>query len=322
MWIDQEQEVIDTHFAMGTVMTHCLLGAQAEDCRDAIKKEIGFLERKLSRFILDSDISLLNQYAGIKPVRICPETLEVLYWAKNFSSICPDGFDVTIAPLVSLWNIGKSSFRIPDEDEICQKLNLVNGQDLVLDHFHLTAALNRLGQCIDLGAVGKGYTANCLTEMFQRYQLDGAYSNLGGNVIAYGRKPDGSPWRIGIQHPRKADELLGVVSIQDESVVSSGDYQRFSEDSHGNYYHHILDPRTGYPCRSEFTSVTILSQDAMAADALSTAVFVLGKDRGLELIKKLSKTEAILVDFDGKIAVTGGLKHRFLPAGNVSIDLI
>ncbi len=311
-----------THAGMGTVMSHKVFGMYAEDSLDAVCRELSRLEMLLSRFIPESDVSRINQSAGKAPVKISPETFDVLTRAVEMSSFCHGSFDITIAPLVALWNIGKESFHQPTEKEIKHTLSLVNTQDLILDPDNRTALLRKTGESIDLGGIGKGYSGDRILELYRAFGIQSAYSNLGGNVVTLGAKPDGTPWQIGIQHPRRRERLLGTVSVVDQSVVTSGDYQRRSNGSNGKYFHHILNPSTGYPVDSGLISVTIVAENSMTADALSTAIFAIGLDMTINMLKSFPKTEAILVDAGEQVFVTPELKDQFHPAEGIRFTLL
>ena len=141
-------------------------------------------------------------------------------------------------------------------------------------------------------------------------------------MVSLGTKPDGSPWRVGVQHPRREGELLGVVLVCGESVVTSGDYQRYFVDDCGRRQHHILDPATGWPAASGLTSVTIVSPDSCAADALSTAVFVAGLERGVDMLRALPGAEALIVDVESRVYVTRGLLDRFSAAETSGVTVV
>ena len=300
-----------THHAMGTVMTHKAFGLHSEESLDAVCREIARLEGLLSRFLPESEISRINESAGIKSEKISLDTFDVLSKAVDFSRSFPGCFDVTIEPLVNLWKIGSDAFTQPDKSSIKQILPMVNYQDLILDPWEMTAGLKNIGQSVDLGGIGKGYAGDKIVEVLRKFDITSAYSNLGGNVVTLGAKPDGSPWHVGIQHPRQENSIIGSVSVVDQTVVTSGDYQRCFIDSQGKRHHHILDPRTGYPAESGLISVSIVSEKSLAADALSTIVFVAGMEKGLEFLKKFPQTEAILVDAGLHVYVTQGLESRF-----------
>jgi thiamine biosynthesis lipoprotein len=311
MLLQKEMVASATQQAMGTLMCHRIYGRHAEDCLAVVCSEISRLEGLLSCFQPQSEISQINQLAGREGVRISFETFEVLDQAFDFSRANCGFFDVTIAPLVRLWSEGRRTLSQPDHASIQQVLPLVNYGDLILNNQEMTAGLRNPGQAIDLGGIGKGFAGSKILEIFAAFDITCAYSNLGGNVVALGTKPDGSAWRIGIQHPRLEDRLIGAVSVVDRSVVTSGDYQRCFTDKKGVRHHHILDPLTGYPSRSGLISVTIVSEDPLAADALSTAVFIAGLEKGLELMSRYPHTDAIFVDEDMQIFITKGLKDRF-----------
>jgi thiamine biosynthesis lipoprotein len=280
------------------------------------------LERTLSRFLPESDISRINRAAGIRCEKVSADTLQVLAQAVEFSSRCRRSFDVTIGPLVTLWHHHKEAATLPDEASIRQVLPLVNDHDLVLDARHSTAGLRKVGQSLDLGGIGKGYCGDRIVAMCREYGIASAYSNLGGNVVTVGARPDGSPWHIGIQHPRQENDIIGAVSVVNQTVVTSGDYQRYFTDSQGKRHHHILDPATGYPAESGLTSVSIVADQSLAADALSTALFVAGMDKALELLRGFPQTEAILVDSDSRVYVTEGLRNRFQAADGIAVEIL
>lgn len=316
-----------TQFAMGTVMTHKAFGLNAEDSLDAVCSEVTRLERLLSRFVPDSDISRINRSAGIQSERISPETYEVLYQAIEFSRKCPGCFDVTIEPLVSLWHDAREILVKPEELSIRQVLPLVNDRDIILGPgnqypWDFTAGLRYAGQSIDLGGIGKGFAGDRILEVFKQYGIASAYSNLGGNVVTLGAKPDGSPWQIGIQHPRRDDRLIGSVAVVNQTVVTSGDYQRYFTDIHGKRQHHIINPATGYPSESGLISVSIVAEKSLAADALSTIVFVAGKEKGLQFLSRFAQTEAVLVDSDLQVYVTPGLKYRFQADQGIDVTIL
>jgi len=219
-------------------------------------------------------------------------------------------FDITIGPLVDLWDY-KHAFEAPEEARIQQVLPLVNYCDLVLDPEDRTAKLRKSGQTIDLGGIGKGFASDRFIEILKESGIASAFTNIGGNVSTLGNKPDGSPWCVGIRHPRQDGCLLGAVGVTGKAVVTSGDYERYFIDREGKRPHHILNPTTGYPTKSGLISVTIIGDSAMTADALSTIVFVAGMESGLELLAAFPGTEAVLVDHRQRVYITKGLKNCY-----------
>jgi FAD:protein FMN transferase len=311
-----------THCAMGTVMIHKAFGLYAEDSLGAVCREVARIEGLLSRFQPDSDIGRVNGFAGVKSEKVSPETYDVLSQAVGFSRWFSGYFDVTIGPLVSLWKTGKESLAQPDEASIKHVLPLVEYRDLVLDPWETTAGLRNAGQSIDLGGIGKGFAGDEILDVFRQFGISSAYSNLGGNVVTLGTRPDGSPWHIGIQHPRQENSLVGSVSVVNQAVVTSGDYQRYFTDGQGKRHHHILDPTTGYPAESGLISVSIVSDKSIAADALSTIVFVAGMEKGLGFLSSFPHTEAILVDTDLMVYITQGLRCRFQADNGIEVTIL
>jgi thiamine biosynthesis lipoprotein len=311
-----------THPAMGTVMTHVAFGPNAGDCLAEVGAEITRIEGLFSRFLPESDICRINTSAGMRSERVSRETYNVLEKATQFSDRFPGCFDITIQPLVALWNQARASCDPPDADSIQKVLPLVNDRDLVLDPLEGTAGLRNPGQSLDLGGIGKGFAGDSILEIYARFGITSAYSNLGGNVVTYGAKPDGSPWRIGIQHPRLEDALLGAVSVAGKTVVTSGDYQRFFTDKHGVRHHHILDPRDGCPADSGLISVSVVSGCSLEADALSTILFVAGLEKGLQILRNYPGTEAVFVSADLNVTITRGLEDCFQAQKSIEFKIL
>ncbi len=302
------------HDGLGTRLSHSLSGPQAQACLTAIRVEIAHLEARLSRFRRQSDISRVNRAAGKDWTTVHPETFALLSAARGIFRTTGGRYDPTIGPLVQAWQTLRDAHQAPDAAKIRQTLSLVQGRDLSLDSENCRVRLERSGQSLDLGGIGKGFVGDRLTAQYARFGIRSAYANLGGNVITRGTRPDGAPWQIGIQHPRQPAAILGVVPIAGESVVTSGDYQRVFTGHGGQRYHHILDPRTGYPAKSGLVSVTIISRNALLADALATAVFIAGREKGLTLLAAHPQCEGILVSSTLQITLTRGLEGRFQPA--------
>ncbi len=322
MQLDKKMIAQSAINGMGTIIMNKVFGEHAEEALRAAEDETVRLEEILSRFIPKSEVSRVNISAGIRFEKLSPDTYEVLSQAIEFSKLCQGCFDITIGPLVTLWKNAEDSCNPPDELLISQAISLVDYSDLVLDYFERTARLKKMGQSIDLGGIGKGFAADKILEVLKQYGISSAFTNLGGNVAAIGAKPDGTPWRVGIQHPRQDNNLIGVVSIVDKTVVTSGDYQRYFIGTNGKRYHHILNPTTGYPSESGLISVTIVANKSLTADALSTILYVAGMDRGIELLKSFPGTEAIFIDNNLLIYITKGLKNCFCANDGAGINVL
>lgn len=318
--MDNSAALEAVHSGMGTEMVHKAFGRHSIKALRAVENEAQRLEHLLSRFHPESDISRINYSAGVKREKISSETYEILSRAMECSVISHGLFDITVGPLEDLWDY-KHALEPPANNRIEQVLPLVNYNDLELDAVQKTAGLKNAGQSIDLGGIGKGFASDRFMEIFREYGVTSAFSNIGGNVSTLGNKPDGSPWRVGIRHPR-LDGLIGAVAVTGKAVVTSGDYERYFIDKKGKRFHHILNPITGYPAESGLVSVTIVADSAMTADALSTAVFVAGLERGLDLIKKYSQAEAILVDARLLVYVTRDLRKCFQASDEINVNYI
>lgn len=308
-------------YGMNTHIICRVIGEETQRAVSEAKREIVRLEEKLSRFLPDSEISKINLYAGLGTFKVSAETYEVILFARRLSEMTKGLFDITIAPLVDLWNYNHFS-DVPSSMEIEKTMNKISYEDLILNPVHRSVGLRRAGQSIDLGGIGKGYASERCIRIFNQLGVASAYINIGGNVSTLGNKSDDSPWSVGIRHPRCHDRLIGAVRVTGKAVVTSGDYERYISDCKGNRWHHILNPITGYPACSGLVSVTVVAKNAVVADALSTAIFVGGSDRGLGYLSKFPGTEAILVDNHLKVSITKGLKDCFQPADGMNVSIV
>jgi thiamine biosynthesis lipoprotein len=308
--MDKNGAAVYAHTGMGTEMMHKAFGRHAAEALRAVAGEAKRLERMLSRFLPGSEIGKVNKSAGVKRENLSPATYEVLSRAAAIAKISHGLFDVTSGPLVDLWDY-KHVFLIPDEARIKRVLPLVDHAGLVLDPRSKTAGLQRAGQSIDLGGIGKGFAADRFLETFKEYGVTSAFTNIGGNVSTLGVRPDGSPWRVGLRHPRRNGRLLGAVSVAGKAVVTSGDYERYFIDAEGKRRHHILDPTTGYPAESGLVSVTVVAGSATTADGLSTLLFIAGMEKGRKYLHQFPGAEAIFVDTSLTVYISSGLKDTF-----------
>jgi len=298
-------------FCMGTIISQKVYGENAKIAAIEVEDEIKRLEGLMSFFLESSEVSKLNKAAGQYEVELSDEVLFVLNKAKYYSEICQGSFDITIAPIARLWGIFTSREKIPSQEEINEALKLTGHNYLSINNHLKTSKLEKSGQCVDLGAIAKGYAADRAIEIYKQHGVESAFINLGGNVAAIGNKPNGDPFRVGIQNPLlERGQCLGAVNAVNKTVVTSGDYVRYFEKDNKKY-HHILDPRTGYPAESSLISTTIVSKESIDADALSTAIFILGLEAGIKLIDSQEDMEAIFITKDKEIYVTKGLKEDF-----------
>jgi FAD:protein FMN transferase len=298
-------------FLMGTIISERVYGKNAQVAADEAMKLIADIEKRMTINAPGGEINGLNEQAGKGTVKVSSDTMFVMETAKKFGELSEGTFDVTIGPLVREWGIFTDHPKVPEAKVIGDLRKLTNYRDLKIVRNSLTAGLARQGQILDLGGIAKGYTGDAVIDLYKKHGIKSGYINLGGNVVTLGSKPDGTPWRIGVQNPRAANgRYIGIVSIKDKAVVSSGDYERFF-DRDGKRYHHILDPRTGYPSDSDLMGTTIVMDSSTEADALSTSTFVLGLDKGMKLVESLKGVEAIFITKDKKVYATKGLKDIF-----------
>jgi len=306
-----EDPVEAQDFMMGTVITQRVYGKNASEAVKEVADKLRQIETMMTVNAPGGDVNHLNSEAGKNSVKLSSETLYVLEKAKKYSELSGGAFDVTIGPLVKAWGVFTDNPRVPSEEEIRSLLPLVDYRAISIDKGDSSAKLEKAGQMVDLGGIAKGYAGDEAIKIYKKYGIKSAYVNLGGNVVAMGSKPDGTPWRIGIQNPRAPSGVyMGIVTVSDKAVVTSGDYERFFEQDNKRY-HHILDPKTGYPSASGLISSTIIADASVDADALSTATFVLGLEKGMKLVESLDGVEAVFITEDKKVYTTSGLKGIF-----------
>lgn len=274
--------------------------ATAKKCVAAALEEIRRVDELMSDYKSDSDIGRANAQAAEHPVQVSDSTYEVLQRSIEFSKLSDGAFDVTVGPLVALFREEKKAGVVPTEEQIAQAKARVGFEKLELDEQNRTVRFSVEGMRLDLGAIAKGYAVDKAIEAAQRAGAIGAMVDLGGNVKCFGSPPKGRDhWLIGVQDPNSAVEGLGgggilfTLKITDAAMATSGDYQQFVVIE-GKRHSHILNPRTGVSAEG-LSSATIITDNATDADALSTAVSVMGSPKGLALIEKLPGTEAILV---------------------------
>lgn len=298
-------------YNMGTVIINHVTCENPQQILCEAENEINGLNNQLSRFVEASDICRINRQAGESAVKVSEESFHLLSDSLDYSELSQGLWDITICPLVMLWEEAKKQLTIPSQKMIEKCRELVNFKHVKLDEASKEAFLSKKKQSIDLGGIGKGYAADQITRLFKKHHIESAFTNFGGNVSVIGTKPDGSPWNIGIQHPRNPQILIGLIPVIDKSVVTSGDYQRFYRATDGNHYHHILNPKTGYPSESGLISTTIIAKNSTTADALSTITFLTGLEQSKAILKGYEGVEAVLIDKHLTVYLTKGIKDDF-----------
>ena len=296
-------------FLMGTLVEITAVApsdAIAQASLTAGFQEIRRLENLLSTWIETSELSRVNQAAGLKPVSVSAETFDLLRRALEVAEYTEGGFNIAIGPAVRLWNIPEAP-RIPTAMELDIAAQYVDYRRIHLDAARRTVFLEKPGMRIDIGGIGKGFAAEKAAAVMREIGATGGLVAVAGDFRVFGRRADGTAWPLGIQHPREPGKVLAMLDVTDEAISTSGDYERyFLKD--GVRYHHILDPRTLQPARL-CQSVTIIAPDATTADALATGVFVMGPARGMALVERLG-LGAVIVDAQGMVIVSSRLRGR------------
>lgn len=297
-------------YGLGTINSIRIFGDDPLEAVQEAEGRVAEIENRMSVFKQDSDIGLLNRKSGTGFQKLHRDTFGLLEKSVWFGNFTHGAFDITSRPLSELWGINRRGSFVPSEAAIQRLLPLVDYKSLRLDPEISGAFLGKAGQSIDLGGIAKGYAADEVRRILLEHGIRNAMVNLGGNVVAVGNRPDGSPWRVGIQNPLEpTGTYLGILTVSDSSVVTSGSNERFFIKD-GVRYHHILDPRTGRPAQSSLLSVTVVCPCSADADALATACFVLGVEKSLPLLEQ-ADAQAVFLSDDLTVRVTEGMQNQF-----------
>lgn len=303
----QPRPLARTDYLLDTVVTLTLYGAREEDL-DAAFAEIRRLSDLLDAYSAVSDLGRLQAAAGQAPVTLSPETMELLAFAKTMYEKTGGYLDVTVGPLIDLWDI-RNGGHYPTAEELAAARDLLGMDDLILDEANGTAYLARPGMRVDLGALAKGYIADKVKALLLNRGVKSGVIDLGRNILLIGEKPGGAAFSIGVQSPSSSGELLRVLALKDRSLVTSGTYERFFEHD-GQRYHHVLDPFTGFPADTNLSAVTVLSGSSLWGDALSTACLLLGVEQGMALVDSIPDMEALFVRTDGTVVTSAGFPEK------------
>ena len=305
-------------YAMDTQMRLTAFGGEAEEAVRETEEAICSLEARLSRTDGKSPIARLNAQPE-EAVELDEESLALLEAARYWSEETEGAFDPSIAPLADAWGFTGEHQQLPEREALETALSHVGMEHVHVDASAGTVRLDR-GSGLDLGGIAKGYASDVAANIYASHGAFGGLAYLGGNVLAWGEKEDGSPWRVGVQDPSPQGEnqsFVGVLQLKNAFAITSGGYQRYFEEN-GQRYHHILDPQTGYPARSGLLSVTVVAEGipgkGTMCDALSTALFVMGEERALDFWRERREDfQLILVTENGRVLVTEGLAEAFAP---------
>jgi len=311
---DQEKEPVveGTTFVMDTVVNVKLFSGGSNTVLEVMFDKLDEIDQLMSLEYETSDVSQININAGIKPVIISDYTKHVIEESIKFSELSEGYFDISFGPLISLWSINSEQTKIPSKDEIDYALSLASYASIMINENEVE--LNDENMSIDLGGIAKGYAADIIADIAVDSGVTSGIINIGGNILVIGAKVDEkkSTFSIGIQNPFAIrNGYLGIVNVEDSTIVTSGNYERYFELD-GVRYHHILDKDTGYPVNNGIAAVSIVTKNSLDADALSTIVYILGLTKGMELIESLEGSECLFVNNEHEIFLSSGMKDLFV----------
>lgn len=305
-----QKEYSKDAFMMGTIISLKYYGRDGEKAIEESIEKIDEIEKSMSLNIEDSEISKINREANVEPMIVSNSILDVIERGLYYGELSNGAFDISIRPVDALWAIGTENERVPEKTEIDEALKKVNYKNIELNKEKNTIYFKENGTAIDLGGIAKGYAADELVNILKKYKINDAIINLGGNIYVYGSKDGKDTLNIGIQDPKNPQgEYFGVLKVKDKSVVTSGNYERYFEKD-GKRYHHIIDASTGYPAENGIISSTIISDKSIDGDAISTATYIMGVEKAMELIESIDGVEAIFVTDDNKIYTSSGINEN------------
>lgn len=313
-----EPELSDAATVLGTVCSiripeGGIQPGHRKEAEAAIKKafaRLAGLEATLTVNKEGSEIDAVNAAAGNHPVKVGADAIAIVQKGLRYAALSDGAFDPSVGPLVKLWSIGTPGAHLPSPPEIAATRARIGWKDIVVDTAAGTVFLKRKGMALDLGSATKGYAADQVAAILAAGKVTSAVIDLGGNVLVIGAKPDNSPWRVGLQDPNaERNSYIGIARLVGKTMVTSGVYERFFIEN-GVRYHHILDPKTGYPARNGLLSVTVITEKSFDADGVTTMLFVLGREKGMALARSLG-LDVIMVDEQRRVYMTPGVSQVF-----------
>lgn len=296
--------------ALDTIVDLTVYGDNGEEILDYLEKRLNNYENKFSVTIDSSEVSAINSSNG-EFVNVSAETYRLVSEAAQISALTDGAFDITVYPIVKEWGFTTGEYNVPESKRIRSLLASVGSEKIQFNSESKGVKLLK-GMSIDLGGIAKGYIAMKLTEIMKTEGLSSGLVSLGGNIHALGTKPNGNPWQIAIQHPTQASGYLGVLALTDRAAITSGGYQRYFEQD-GEIYQHIIDPKTGAPARSDILSVTVITDNGIMGDAVSTALYVMGSEKALAFLEQHKDLEAVIFTDDERLLISSSLNKDFTP---------
>ena len=297
------QEVFkETTKLMGSRFDISVVSENQETANRYIKtaiEEISRIENLISSWDKNSQTSLINKNAGIKAVKVDKELFELIERALKVSKLTNGAFDISYASMDKIWKFDGSMTVMPSKEAVKNSVSKVGYQNIILDKNLQTVFLKRKGMKIGFGAIGKGYAADKAKRLLINKGVKSGIINASGDLNAWGKQSDGKDWVVAITNPLNKDKVFSWFPIENSAVVTSGNYEKYVRFN-GELYSHIIDPRTGYPCKGVL-SVSVFTANAELADALATSIFVMGVETGLNFINQLKGVECIVIDSDNKM---------------------
>ena len=304
----KEQSLLGSPFEITVVATDSV---QAKLYTDLAISEVKRIENLVSDWIPTTQISQVNQNAGIKPIKVDQEVFDLVERAIKISKLTSGAFDISYASMDKIWKFDGSMKQMPTEEAIKKSVEKVGYQNIILNPTDKTIFLKNKGMKLGLGGIAQGYIADKIKEVLQEKGCTSGLVNVSGDINTWGKQPNGQPWTVGIINPMNKNKVFATFILDESAVETSGSYEKFVIFK-GKRYSHIIDPRTGYPA-SGIVSVSVFAKQTELADALATGIFVLGIEVGLDLVNQLNGIDCIIVDDKGGVHVSNKIdikKHQ------------
>ena len=307
---DINQPISQTEIFMGTPISITLYDGGNQKILDKVFEKIVEIEDLVSINKENTEITKLNESAGVEKVKLSNLSYDILKKGIEYSKLSNGSYDITIGPLVKLWSIGLEGAKVPSKDEINEAIGYIDYNNIEINDSTKEAFLTKEGMEVDLGSIAKGYAADEVVKILKQEGIRSAIIDLGGNIYALGSKNSDNNWNVGIQDPfSDRGKVIGAVEVFDKTVVTSGIYERFIEEDGVRY--HLLNSKTGYPYETDIAGVSIIADNSIDADALSTLTFTKGVKEGLKFVENLDNVDAIFITNDKKIYLTENIKDNF-----------
>ena len=296
---------------MDTIVSITVVAGSRDTAEQSIEKTfavIGGFGDRINFYSDKSELNEINRNAGIRAVKVSPDTLDIIEKSVYTAEKSGGAFDPTIGTIVKLWDFLNK--KKPTETEIARALPLVNYRDILINKADTTVFLKRKGMMIDLGGIAKGYAADLAVESLKKEGIRSGLVAIAGDIRTFGMKPDLGPWTIGIKNPRQTgqkDEIIAKIRLPDKAISTAGDYERFFLID-AKRYHHLLDPKTGYPAE-QCRSVSVIAEQGVITDGFDNAIFILGPEKGIKLAKEMG-IDAMVIDSSGTIYMTDAIKDK------------